>query len=175
MKRHLPILPALLAGIALAQPAPTAAQARSEIISAAREVMKEAHFATFITLGEGGQPQARVLDPSEPDADLTVWLGTNLVTRKVAQIQKNPRATLFYFDKASTSYVSLLGSAQLVSDPLEKQRHWQAQWASYFPQGAKDPNFVLIRFVPRTLEAVSLTHKLMNDPHTWRPVTLELK
>ena len=43
-----------------------------------------------------GQPQARLMDAFEPEADLTVWLATNARTRKVRQLRHDPRATLAY-------------------------------------------------------------------------------
>ncbi len=175
MRRASLFIPLLLAGLGLAQLAAPPAPGRPEILGAARDVMRQAHYATFITVSEDGQPQARVLDPSDPDADFTVWLGTRRVTRKVAQVQKNPRATLFYFDKGSASYVSLIGSAKVVSDPAEKERHWQPRWAPFYPGGPADKDFVLIRFAPRTLEIVSPARDLPNDPQTWRPVVLELR
>jgi general stress protein 26 len=167
----------LVAGsrLAVAQQASPAPRDRAQVLSAARDVMRQAHFTTLITISEDGQPQARVVDPSDPDADLTVWIGTNPSTRKVAQLRKNSRATLFYFDRATQSYVTLLGSASLVTDSTEKERHWQSQWAPFYPQGPRSTNLILIRFTPRTLEIVSAPHKLRNDPQTWRPVVLALK
>ncbi len=145
------------------------------VLSAARDVMKQAHFTTLVTISEDGQPQARVVDPSDPDPDLTVRIATNPSTRKVAQLRKNPRATPFYFDRASLSYVTPLGSAALIADPAEKERHWQPQWAPFFSGGPRRAGLVLIKFTPRALEIVSAPHKLLNDPQTWRPLTPELR
>jgi general stress protein 26 len=160
--------------VSAAELSPTASPDRTVVLSAARSVMTGAHFTTFITVGENGQPQARVLDPSDPDTDFTVWLGTNLLSRKVAQLQHNPAATLSYFDRSTLSYVTLLGSATLVSDQGAKDKHWQSSWAPFFPQGSKSPNFALLRFTPKSLEIVSLSHKLYNDPQTSRPVIVTL-
>ena len=137
--------------------------------------MKQAHYCTLVTIGEEGQPQARIVDPSEPDQGFVVWLGTKNVTRKVAQLRKDSRATLLYFDRATLSYVTLLGGAILVSDPVEKEKHWQAQWAPFYREGFKSPDLLLIRFTTRSLEIVSGSHKLVNDPQTWRPITVEFK
>lgn len=175
MRQAICAISILLTGISLAEPAPLRPPDRAEVLTAARDVIKQAHFAALITLSEDGQPQARVLDPSDPDPDFTVWLGTKSVTRKVAQLRKNSHANLFYFDKPSMSYVTLVGSAQLVSDPSEKERHWQARWAPFYPEGSKSTELILIRFTPTRLEVVSAAHKLQNDPQSWRPVILELK
>jgi general stress protein 26 len=149
--------------------------ARAQALAAAREVMKQAHYCTLVTIGEEGQPKARIVDPVEPDQDFVIWLATKNTTRKVTQLRKNSRATLLYFDRATMSYVTLLGSGTLVSDPVEKERRWQTSWAPYYPGGAKTPDLILIRFVPRTLEILSARHKLLNDPQTWRPATIEFQ
>lgn len=108
----------LAAGHCLADTPPLAPAPpdREQVISAAREVIHQAHFATLITVAENGQPQARIVDPAAPDSDFTVWIGTSPSTRKVAQLRKNPRTTLSYFDTATQSYVTLLGVAALVTD-----------------------------------------------------------
>src|SRR5450759_773498 len=141
MKR-LPRLAALLvvvtSHVGLTQPSTPGSTDRSQVIAAARAVMKN-------------------------------------VTRKVAQLRKDSRATLLYFDRATLSYVTLLGGAILVSDPVEKEKHWQAQWAPFYREGFKSPDLLLIRFTTRSLEIVSGSHKLVNDPQTWRPVTVEFK
>jgi general stress protein 26 len=160
--------------LAATEPSPVAPPERAAVLSAARAVMTQAHFTTLITIGDTGQPQARVLDPSEPDSDFTVWLGTNPLSRKVAQLRHNPMATLSYFDRSTLSYVTLLGSATLVPDQATKDKHWQASWAPFYPQGSKSANFALLRFTPTSLEIVSLSHKLYNDPQTSRPVIVTL-
>ena len=159
---------------AAAQPAPAAPE-RAQVLSAAREVMKQARYATLVTVAADGQPQARIMDPSDPGAGMTVWIATNPASRKVAQLRRNSRATLLYFDRATESYVSLMGSVSLVTDPAEKERHWQTKWAPHYPDGPRAASHMLIRFMPRTLEIVSAPHKLQSDPKTWRPVVLELR
>lgn len=154
-------------------PSPPEPTTRPQALAAAREVMKQAHYCTLVTLGEEGQPQARIVDPAEPDQDFVIWLATKNITRKVAQLRKNSKATLLYFDRATMSYVTLLGSGTLVSDPVEKERRWQTSWAPFYPQGPKSPELILIRFVPRNLEIFSARHKLLSDPQTWRPATIE--
>lgn len=148
---------------------------RTKVIAVAREVIRQAHYCTLVTVGVEGQPQARIVDPTEPDQDFVVWIATKNTTRKVEQLRKDSRATLHYFDRATMSYVTLLGAAILVSDPIEKEKRWQTQWAPFYPEGSKTPGLILLRFTPRTLEISSVRHKLMNDPQTWRPVTVEFR
>lgn len=152
---------------------PDALADRPSVIRAAREVMQKARYCAFVTLGEDGQPQARVVDPLGPDDDMTVWVGTNPKTRKVAQVGKDSRVTLFYFDAAAPAYVTLIGTAVVSSDPAEKAKHWKNEWSPFYKDQHRGSDFVLLKFKPRRLEIVSQNHGLLNAPVTWRPVTIE--
>src|SRR6188472_3556394 len=114
------VLPAAAAG----QSTGTAQPPRAEVIAAARDVIQKAHYCTFVTIGEDGQPQARLVDPLAPDAAFTIWIATNPLTRKVDQIRRDPRVTLLCFDATTSSYVTVLGRAGLVTAAAEKRAHW---------------------------------------------------
>jgi general stress protein 26 len=146
---------------------------RAKIVAAAEEIMKKARFCGLVTLGRDGHPQARVVDPFEPERDLTVWIATNPITRKVDEIRADPRVTLYYFDPSGPGYVTLLARAELVTDSAEKARHWKEEWAAFYADKNRGEDFILIRCKPIRLELVSYGHGLMNDPGTWRPVTVE--
>jgi general stress protein 26 len=164
----------LLPSPGLRQTAAVTHPSRAEVIAAARDVMEKAAYSTFITIGEDGQPQARVVDPTLPDLNLTIWIGTNSVTRKVKDIQRDPRVTLLYFHAASASYVTVLGRAALVTDAGEKERRWKASWAPFYPNGFRGTDFTLIRVTPSRLEISSPSRKMMSDPKTWLPVVIDL-
>ena len=154
--------------------APAGAPTKAAIVAAARDVMTHARYATLSTVGDSGQPQSRIVDPLVPDKDLTVWIGTNPATRKVGEIRRNGRVTLLYFDAKGLEYATVLGVADIVTDKSEKAKHWKAEWGPFYPKGAKDDDFVLIRVRPTRVEVVSPSHKLMNDPVNWRPVGVNL-
>ena len=104
---------------------------------------------------------------------MTVWIATNPVTRKVEQIKKDPRVTLFYFDPSGPGYVTLLARAEVVTDPAEKAKRWKEDWAEFYKDKYRGGDYVLIRCRPIRLELVSYAHDILNDPDTWRPVAIE--
>jgi general stress protein 26 len=165
----------LAAGTARAQDPAKPPPTRDAILTAARAVIGQAGFATFVTLDSTGAPQARVVDPFSPEDDFVVWIGTNGVTRKVAQIQADPRVTLMYFDQASFSYVSLLGTARIVRDPAEKAKRWKDAWARMYKDKNRGDDYTLICVTPSRLEILSPAHGLMPDRVTGRPVMLNLR
>jgi len=150
-----------------------AGQERSAVIAAAIDIMQQARFCTFITIDQAGQPQARMVDPLAPDANFTIWIATNPLTRKVDQVRKNPRVTLSCFDAATSSYITVLGRGELVADGPEKQKHWKADWAPIYPNGPAGSDFMLIRLMPDRLEIVSGSRGIVGNPKTWLPVSIE--
>ena len=147
---------------------------KAEVLRAAADVMRRARYATLVTIGAGGQPEARIVDPLAPDSALTVWVGTNPRTRKVSEIARDARVTLMYFDATSNEYVSLVGRAEVVRYTASRRRYWKPDWAPFYPKGALSEDFVLLRVRPTRLEIVSPRHKLVSDSLTWRPVTVTL-
>lgn len=143
-------------------------------ITAAREVIAGAGYATLVTNGEDGHPQARIVDPFPPDDDFTVWMATKPTTRKVAEIRRDPRVTLLWFDPAALAYVTLHGDAELVDDPAEKAARWKPTWAGFYEDENRGDDYLLIRVRARRLEVVSPGHDVVGDDATWRPPTVEL-
>ena len=157
-----------------AQVAPPSAPPRAQVIAAAKDVMQTARYSALITIADDGQPQARIVDPFAPEADFTIWIATNPLTRKVTEIRRDPRVTLLYFNAAAAEYVTVLGTATLVADSAAKAQHWKAEWAVFYKDGPRGDGYLLIRVRPTRLEVVSPRHGLVNDPKTWRPILVEM-
>jgi general stress protein 26 len=166
----------LAMGLALAGQTPTPQNPspdRAKILDVARKIMDKSVYCAFITLGEDGQPQARTVQPFAPDAGMVVWIGTNPGTRKIAQIKKDPRVSLYYY--ADMAYVTLLGKAELVNDPAEKQKHWNDAWTGLYKDKFRGDDYTLIRVIPIRLEILSYGDGIMNDPKTLKPTTVDFK
>jgi general stress protein 26 len=174
VKGRIAVLLLVLPSTVAAQASEPARPARAAVIAAATDIIQKAHYCTFVTIGEDGQPQARIVDPIAPDGTFTIWFATNPLTRKVNQVRRNPRVTLSCFDAASASYVTVLGRAQLVTDPAEKQQHWKDDWARIYPNGARGSDFMLIRITPARLEIVSEARGMVGDPKTWLPLSIDV-
>lgn len=155
-----------------ALPAAQGQPSRSQILAGGRDIIQKAGYCSFITAGEDGHPQARIVDPLGPDENFTFWIATNPLTRKVDQIRRDPRVTLLCFDAATASYATVLAKAAIVTDAGEKARHWKAAWTPFYPAGATGADVVLIRLAPSRLEVVSVARGLEPDPRTWLPLAV---
>jgi len=139
----------------------------AKLITGAREIMAAAGICTLITLDEDGNARARAMDAFSPDNDFIVWFGTNPKSRKVNQIQHNPSVTLYYFDKATASYVMIHGKAEIIDSREEKGNHWKEAWQNFYPDYPE--NYLLIKVTPEWMEVISEARGISGDPLTWQP------
>lgn len=140
------------------------------ISAAAREIMSSAGTCALITLDQEGRPRVREMDPFPPENDFTVWFGTNPESRKVKQIEKDPRVTLNYLDNDGSGYVMIYGRAELVNSKLEKEKHWKVEWEAFYPD--KTDGYLLIKVSPEWMEVISYAYGITGDPETWEPPTV---
>jgi len=154
-----------------AQEKKTPALDRAGLIAAAREIMHAQQYCALITIDDTGRPQARTMNPFPPEEDMTVWIATNTNTRKVQQIRRDPRVTLYYSDHANAiGYVAIMGKAVLVDDMTEIMKRKRAYWDTAFP-GMK--NIVLIKVIPEQLEVINYKQGAQPDTATWRAPSIK--
>src|SRR6185503_10030455 len=123
----------------------------------------------LITTGAAGV-HARAMDPFPPEADMTVWLGTNSRSRKVREIRRHPKVSLYYFNRENQEYVVITGIARLVNDPNEKIKRWKDEWKAFYPNRNND--YLLIKVTPVSLEIISEKKSIFGDPQRWKPPTV---
>ncbi|MDZ7632206.1 MAG: pyridoxamine 5'-phosphate oxidase family protein [Gemmatimonadaceae bacterium] len=145
---------------------------RPSLEESARRIVRAVPYPTFITTDANGRPMARTVQPQQPDEGWTVWFATNPRTRKVAEVQRDPRVVLHYFDAGTLSYVSLVGRARVVRDRATKAAHWDRSWDAFYPD--RDSSVVLIAIEAEELEIVSSTLGIAGDAATWRPPTIRV-
>jgi len=143
---------------------------KDALISAAREIMTSARYCALITTDTAGRVHARTMDAFPPEDDMKVWLGTNSRSRKVQEIRRHPRVTLYYFVREDQAYVSITGIARLVNDPREKAKRFKDDWKNFYSDRARD--YLLIEFTPERLEVVSVKKGIVGDARTWQTPTV---
>lgn len=146
---------------------------RDALISAAREIMTTTRYCALITTGRDGRAHARTMDAFVPEADMTVWLATNPLSRKAAEIRRNPKVTLYYFDRESAAYVTIYGIARLVNDKGEKAKRWKDDWKIFYPD--RDKSYLLIKVTPERLEVVNVSKGVVGISPTWQPLSVDLR
>jgi general stress protein 26 len=141
---------------------------RDAVLAAARQIIESDPFMTLVTVDEDGQPRTRTVEHSPPDAHMVIYISTIPDTRKVDQIRTNPKVTLYFDGPGDTTYVSIMGTATIHTDPATVMKHaWRTESARavFWPDFPED--YVLIRVEPTWLEVV--TPELESRQADWRP------
>jgi len=150
------------------------------LLIAARRLLAADTNVAFITVDSSGRPRVRtvyaIVEEQQANTitnNTRIWVLTRAATRKVAQLQKDPRVTLYYNQDATISYASIMGIATVFTDPAdpEASRFLRSKvdadmikffWPS-FPQ-----DFALLKIRPQWIEYLSEADAHA-DPKTWRP------
>jgi general stress protein 26 len=112
------------------------------------------------------------MEPFPPDTEWIIWMGTNRLSRKVKEIRHNPNASIHYFSKSAPGYVNLYGKAYLIDNSRMKDSIWRKSWEDFYPDKS---NYILIKFVPDSLEMIYPAKNLPGDSLTWRPYRIILR
>lgn len=150
------------------------AQQGSEVSldAATRSIMTEVRYAGLTTIDSLGYPNTRTMDALPPTDEFTVWLATNPVSRKVTQILANPSVSLYYAQSDKGNYVTLIGNAKIVNDPVSKEVQWREEWAEFYPT---KNDMVLIKIEPIRLEVVSYEFGIISQTKDWKAPEINLQ
>ncbi len=146
---------------------------RDTLLTAARNVVESIPNCTLITVDTTGHPTARIMDPFPPEENMEIWLGTNKNSRKVQEIKKDSRVTLYYEIPNGVGYVLIKGNANLVDDPVKKKTYWKSEWSQFYDE--EKESFILIKVVPYKLEILDYRKGIVGDPQTWKIPYVEFK
>ncbi len=141
-----------------------------EIIGRAIKIIKEHPTAILATLDNEGYPQLRQMHTMDVDDNLTIYFATGRNMLKCKQISENPKVSALWNaymeDAACWSHVLIKGNAEVRDDAQIKERLWTDELEQYFPEGPKDPAYVVIVISPR--------HLVYMDGQTYPPKCIEL-
>lgn len=123
---------------------------REEIIKRVTELI-EPCTATLVTIASDGCPRARQLEDHNPYDGFSFWFATHARTRKVAEIEARPSASIFYQPPGVEGYICIMGAARIRRDEEARRSIWRDEWTKYFG-GALAEEYVPIEIVPRRVE-----------------------
>ncbi len=124
---------------------------RSEL----RELLEEYRTALLTTRGPDGHFHSRPMAVKRVEGDGEYWLATRLDTRKVEDLEAEPRCGLAFHDGGrSPTYVSMSGTVDVVRDRATIRSVWAPTWRAWFPKGPDEEDLVLLHFRPDWAEYV---------------------
>ncbi len=146
-----------------------------KLLEIARTTMQAAEFCFLISRSDSGYANARLMQPFDPEPDLTVWFGVSPRSRKVGEVERDERVTLAYQYPQDGAYVTLLGTAAVETDLKLRQKYWRDSFEQFWPDGPTGDDYVLVKFLPGRVELMNIARQAAPEPHGLRAVVLERK
>ena len=109
---------------------------------------------------DGGEMNARVVQPGTLDDDWRVWFMTSRKSRKVREIEATGKLLLGYQYDPDGAYVTLHGDTAIIDDVAVKRSVWTDAADRWYPGGPADPDVVLVELRTTRIELWSAAHKV---------------
>lgn len=144
------------------------------VLDSAMALMRRDGTAGMVSVDSDGRPRIRSVgsflrdSATTPRERFTVFVYTRRSTRKIEQLAREDRVTLYYTDDARISYATLMGRATVHLDPTHPSIRPlldSATIAFFWPAFPED--FVMLEIRPDWLEFMG--PGAWNHPDTWRP------
>jgi general stress protein 26 len=100
--------------------------------------------------GEDGFPYIKAVLNLKHEGFRQFWFGTNTSSKRVRQLKKDSRASLYFMDEKNFKGLMLLGTAEVLRDLASRQLLWTKDSEFYYPLGIDDPDYTVLRFTAKT-------------------------
>jgi general stress protein 26 len=117
----------------------------------------------YMTTFRNGEERNRPMTNLNEDPYNTMWFPTYRDTRKVKDIEENPRVLLTFPSSRKDEYYEIEGRAEFESEDVtaQKWRWWYLYWHPsqrkrfWFPGGSSHPDRVIVNVHPKSARVVS--------------------
>jgi len=148
--------------------APAEREARSGVEGSVREIcldlMKTSPSCQLTVIDPDGFPHTTAMNnlrcarecPSltelyeDQDTEFLLYLSTSMHSDKMACIQANPKASVYFCVPDQFIGLMLGGKIEIIKDQALKNRIWQQGWTMYYPNGPEGPEYGVLRLAPTT-------------------------
>ena len=120
-------------------------------IEKANQIIKGCEAAYFGVIDKDGFPSVSTVSPVKQESILEACFTTNADGNKAKRLQDNNKASICF--QAGNDNITLVGIAEILTDPESKSRCWQDWFISHYPGGETDPNYIVVKV---TTKRVSL-------------------
>lgn len=126
-------------------------------VAAIAAVLRKLDICILTTHASDGVIHGRPMSNNgEVEYDGDSWFFAREDSRKVTEIDADPRVQLGFIDTREATWVNVEGDATVVRDDEERKRQlWQEDLGRWFQNGPDDPEVVLIKVKARHIDAWS--------------------
>lgn len=109
------------------------------------ELIRGIKFAMVTFVNHEGHLHSAPMTTQDEEFNGTVWFIGAKDSDLVRSVPGNAQVNLGYSDPAGHNYVSINGTAELVTDQAKLDEIWNDGYNAFFEQGKEDPNIQLIK------------------------------
>ena len=99
----------------------------------------------MLTSEDGGALRSRPMVAAQKEFDGVLWFFTRAGGHMVSDVAHENRVNVSYADSHKHNYVSLSGTASVVTDAGVVKAHWSEAMRTWFPKGSNDPDIAMLR------------------------------
>src|SRR4051794_18734120 len=96
----------------------------------------------LLTRGEGGKIIGRPMSNVKTDEDTTVYLVTNIDSKKIAELRAEPRVSLSIQDRDGIAMID--GEVRISQERALIDSLWEDSWQVWFDGGRLDPDIAIV-------------------------------
>ena len=112
------------------------------------DIMKENSLHAYLATCDDDKPVVRPVSPIVED-DASIWVTTFCSSRKISQIQNNPKICLAFVEQPRGEKAAVVsGEAEIIPNSEEKERIWHLatfDLSQHFPKGPASKEFCLLK------------------------------
>lgn len=112
------------------------------------DFIKKQNVAFIASVDEEGFPNMKaMLIPRKIEGN-DFYFTTNTSSMRVAQYQKNDKASIYFFNKGRFRYegVMFVGTMEVLTDAETKKEIWRTGDTMFYSKGVTDPDYCVLKF-----------------------------
>ena len=114
----------------------------AENISKVTDIINDSRIGMFTTVNADGSLVSRPMAVQDVKDDGDMWFFTSAATSQVAHVRAHPRVNVSF--GKGTEWVSVAGTAEVVTDRQKIHELWNQMVEAWFPDGPDTPEVVLL-------------------------------
>ena len=119
---------------------------QEEAVREALSLANRSSIAMLGTNGDDGYPNIKAMLKIENEDLKIIWFSTNTSSKRVAQLNRDSKACVYFVDFNQFKGLMLVGSVEVLQDIESKKRLWSEGAERYYPLGVTDPDYSVLRF-----------------------------
>jgi len=128
----------------------------TEMIKKANQFIATRNDASFSVIDENGYPSTSAIWLVGQGDISEIYFSTPVSSNKYNRLQKSNRASICCY--AEFNNLTLVGEAEVLTDQVSKDKHWQEQFIYVYPGGKTDPTYCVIKFTTKRV-SLNINHE----------------